>query len=125
MNLFIYHVFIDLFNYIFILFIYSSIHLITLFIHLSIYLIFIYLFLHILFNLFIYCLFHSGTWLYYLTDLLSLRLVGEVGARNYVKSSFSQWALSMAVSFDLEPTALAIELSLVGRDWHCYGENVN
>ena len=79
-----------LLTYLIIYLFYSSIYLITLFIHLSIYLIFMYLFLHILFNLFIYCLFHSGTWPYYLTDLLSLRLVGEVGARNYVKSSFSQ-----------------------------------
>jgi len=31
----------------------------------------------------------------YLTNLFSLRLIGRVGARNYVRSSFSQWELSM------------------------------
>jgi len=29
-----------------------------------------------------------------LTELANLRLVGGVGARNYMRSSFSQWALS-------------------------------
>jgi len=31
-----------------------------------------------------------GTWTFYLMVVLSLRLVGEVGARNYVRSSLSQ-----------------------------------
>ena len=35
------------------------------------------------------------TWPSYLTDLLSLRLIGAVGARNYFSSSFSRWALRM------------------------------
>jgi len=35
-------------------------------------------------------LFYSGTWLSYLTDLLSLRLVDVIGARSYVRSSFSR-----------------------------------
>jgi len=33
-----------------------------------------------------------------LADLLSLRLVGVIGARNYVWSSFSQWTLSITYS---------------------------
>ena len=34
-----------------------------------------------------------------------------VGARNYVRGSFSRWALSMNVGcFDFEPCVLAIEL---------------
>jgi len=43
----------------------------------------------------IYLIVLMGTWPSYLMDLLSLRLVDEVGARNYVRSSLSQWALSM------------------------------
>jgi len=40
----------------------------------------------------------TGAWPFDLTDLLSPRLVGAVRqeARNYVRSSFSYWALSMA-----------------------------
>jgi len=34
--------------------------------------------------------FHSGTQLSFITDLLSLRLAGAVGARNYVRSLYSQ-----------------------------------
>jgi len=34
--------------------------------------------------------FYSGFWPSFLTDLLSLRLVGAAEARNYVRSSFSQ-----------------------------------
>ena len=60
---------------------------------------------------------YRGTWLSCLLDLPSLRVAGAVGARNYVKSSSSQWALRMirtslnSGSFDLEPSTLAIELS--------------
>ena len=36
-----------------------------------------------------------GTWLSYLTHLLSLRLAGTAGARNYMRSSFSQWELGI------------------------------
>jgi len=39
------------------------------------------------FNLFIYLLFFLGSWLDYLTDLLSLRLVGAVGARINARAS--------------------------------------
>jgi len=38
----------------------------------------------------LFLLFYSGIRLSYLTDLLSLRLVGAVGARIYVSSSYSQ-----------------------------------
>jgi len=41
-----------------------------------------------------YFIFNLGTWPSYLMDLLSPRLVGGVGDRNYM-SSFSQSALSM------------------------------
>ena len=34
---------------------------------------------------------YSDTWLTYLTDLLSQRLIGAVGARINVRSSYSQW----------------------------------
>jgi len=42
-------------------------------------------------------------------DLLSLLLVGLVGVRNYVGSSFSQWAAQRDLnpcSFGVEPSAL-------------------
>jgi len=38
---------------------------------------------------------YSATGMSYLADILSLRLAGAVGARSYVRSSFSQWAFSM------------------------------
>ena len=54
----------------------------------------------------VFCLYYnfsySGTWPSCLTDLISLRLVGEVGARIIVKSSYSQrgpataWILTVA-----------------------------
>jgi len=47
---------------------------------------------------------HWLTWSSYLASFLSLRLVGAAGVRNYVRSSYSQWALSMdqnTESFDL------------------------
>jgi len=37
---------------------------------------------------------YSSAWPSCLTDLLSLRLVGAVVVRNYVRSSFSLWMLS-------------------------------
>ena len=43
----------------------------------------------------IFLLFYFGTGLSYSMDLLSLRLVGVVGARDYAGNSFSQWQLSM------------------------------
>jgi len=42
--------------------------------------------------------FYSSTWPSYLTDLLSLRLVEGVGARNYVRSSVSKWVLGIQLS---------------------------
>ena len=41
------------------------------------------------------CFIHSGIWPSYLMDLLSRRLVGSVGAKHYMRSSYSDWALSM------------------------------
>ena len=38
-----------------------------------------------------FLLLYSGTWSSYLADLLSRRLVGAVGGRNYMKRSYSQW----------------------------------
>jgi len=38
---------------------------------------------------------HSCTWPSYLPGLLSLRLVGATGARNFLRSLFSQLTLSM------------------------------
>ena len=43
------------------------------------------------------CLSYSGAWTSYFMDLLSLRLIGEVRARIYVKSTFSRWALSLTI----------------------------
>jgi len=43
----------------------------------------------------VYLLFYSDAWVSYFTHVLSLRLVRGVEARNYVRSKFSQWALSM------------------------------
>jgi len=44
---------------------------------------------------------------------LSLKLLGEVGARNNVRSSFSQWALSETKIYTrvFDPSVLATELS--------------
>ena len=39
---------------------------------------------------------YVDNWPSYLTDLLSLRLVGMIGAKNCVKSLFSDLALNMA-----------------------------
>jgi len=56
------------------------------------------------------CLCYSGTWPSYLTDLLSLRLVGTVGARINVRSSHSQprptvtWIWTLRFS-QLQPSA--------------------
>jgi len=38
---------------------------------------------------------YGGNWPSCLTDLLSMRLVGAVKARNNVRSLFSQWELSV------------------------------
>ena len=61
---------------------------------------------------------HSNRWailpaLSYLTDLLSLRLVGAVGARMNERSSYLEWAISMTRSWtqDLSIMSQAIELS--------------
>jgi len=42
-----------------------------------------------------YLLFYLGLCPSYLIDLLSLRLIGAVAARNFVRSSFSHWAFRM------------------------------
>ena len=59
-----------------------------------------------------YCFFLFIMLREHLPILPSLSLVGE--ARNYVRSSISQWALSLnhlnPGPFDLKPSALAIEL---------------
>lgn len=38
---------------------------------------------------------HIFSWPSYLPDLLRLRVVGALGARNYEKSSYSWWVLNM------------------------------
>ena len=43
----------------------------------------------------LYLRFYSGTWSSYLMNLPNLRLLREVGTRNFVRIPFSQWALSM------------------------------
>jgi len=68
-------------------------------------------------------------WLSYLADLLSLGLVGALGARSYVKSSFSHWEFSTTRnwiqapgSVYLDPSTLTIHwtihLSQKNRFWH-------
>jgi len=55
--------------------------------------------------------FYSSAWSSYTTDLLSLRLFGAVAARDYVRSSFSQWALSLTnrtLTLDLSILSLAL-----------------
>jgi len=41
-----------------------------------------------------YYFFCSGCWPSYSMSLLNLKLVGTVGVRNYMRSSYSQWALN-------------------------------
>jgi len=58
--------------------------------------------------MFIKILFSSGTWSLYLMDVLSLRLGGLVGARNYVRSSFSQWVLSISRTWTQDLSILSV-----------------
>jgi len=57
--------------------------------------------------LLVFLVVHSDIWPSYLMDLLRLRLVGAVGARNDTRRSFSQ-DLNLEY-FYLQPSALAID----------------
>jgi len=58
-----------------------------------------------------FLLFYSGAPPSYFRDFPSLRLNEAVGDRNYVSSSYSQWALSVAKTCVFEPSALAIKIT--------------
>jgi len=45
----------------------------------------------------------------YSMDFLSMRLDGPVGARNYVRNSYSQWAISITLALEV-PLSFIYEL---------------
>ena len=59
----------------------------------------------------VHLFFYSVTRSSYLADLLILRLAGAIGARDYVRRSFSQWAFSTDITQVLSILSQAISLS--------------